>query len=128
MNDCIIGIGSNIEAEYHIPQMLKLLDAHFSVVKVSSMIQTKAIGLSGQPDYTNGAVRILTEMEMEDLAAFLKQLEDQMGRDRTQPKFGPRNIDLDIMVWNNKVVDPDYYTRDFLRHSAEELGFTNRDI
>jgi 2-amino-4-hydroxy-6-hydroxymethyldihydropteridine diphosphokinase len=127
MNDCIIGIGSNIEADVHIPRMLKLLEDHFNIVKVSSMIQTKAIGMSGQPDYTNGAVRILTAMQMDELAAFLKQLEDQMGRDRRQPKFGPRNIDLDIMVWNNKVVDPDYYTRDFLRHSAEELGFINRD-
>jgi len=127
MNDCIIGIGSNIEAEYHIPKMLSLLEVHFTIVKVSAMIKTKAIGISEQPDYTNGAVRILTDMEMDELAVFVKQLEDQMGRDRTQPKFGPRNIDLDIMVWNNEVIDPDYYTRDFLRQSAEELGFINKD-
>jgi 2-amino-4-hydroxy-6-hydroxymethyldihydropteridine diphosphokinase len=63
-------------------------------------------------------------MNLESLSLFLKDLEDQMGRDRSQPKFGPRNIDLDILIWNNKVVDPDYYTRDFLRTSAAELGFT----
>lgn len=127
MNDCIIGIGSNIEANDHIPKALKLLGTHVQIVKVSKMVQTKAIGMEGQPDYTNGAVRILTEMDRQQFSAFLKQLEDQMGRDRTQPKYGPRNIDLDILIWNNKIVDPDYYTRDFLRQSAQELGFTNTD-
>jgi 2-amino-4-hydroxy-6-hydroxymethyldihydropteridine diphosphokinase len=44
-----------------------------------------------------------------------------MGRDRTIPKFGPRNIDLDIVVWNGTIVDEDYYTRDFLQKSVAEL-------
>lgn len=125
MNNCIIGIGSNIEADYHIPEMLRILSADIQIVQISKMVQTKPIGISEQPDYTNGAVRILTEMEIEELSVFLKQLEDQMGRDRSQKKYGPRNIDLDIMIWNNTVVDPDYYTREFLRNSAAELGFEN---
>ena len=125
MNDCIIGIGSNIEAEFHIPEMLRLLASHVHIVQVSQLVQTKPIGLTDQPDYTNGAVRILTEMEKDELSLFLKQLEDQMGRDRSQKKYGPRNIDLDILIWNNQVVDPDYFTREFLRKSAAELGFVN---
>lgn len=123
MNDCIIGIGSNIEAEIHIPEMLRLLAKDIEIVAVSQMVQTKPIGIKEQPDYTNGAVLIRTKMEMAALASYLKQLEDRMGRDRSQKKFGPRNIDLDILIWNNTVVDPDYYTRDFLRNSAAELGF-----
>jgi len=125
MNDCIIGIGSNIEAEYNIPEMLKLLADHVQIVQVSQLVQTKPIGITEQPDYTNGAVRILTEMEKEELSIFLKLMEDKMGRDRTQKKYGPRNIDLDILIWNNQVVDPDYFTREFLRKSAAELGFSN---
>jgi len=127
MNDCIIGIGSNIEAGYHISEMLRILAADVQIVQVSQMVQTKPIGITGQPDYTNGAVRILTEMAIEELSLFLKQLEDQMGRDRSQKKFGPRNIDLDILIWNNTVVDPDYFTREFLRNSAAELGFENKN-
>jgi 2-amino-4-hydroxy-6-hydroxymethyldihydropteridine diphosphokinase len=129
MNDCIIGIGSNIEAGYHIKEMLRLLaaDVDVEIVQVSQMVQTKAIGITEQPDYTNGAVRIMTEMDLDELSSFLKQLEDQMGRIRTQKKYGPRNIDLDILIWNNQVVDPDYFTREFLRNSAAELGFENRN-
>ncbi|HEY3370459.1 MAG TPA: 2-amino-4-hydroxy-6-hydroxymethyldihydropteridine diphosphokinase [Prolixibacteraceae bacterium] len=125
MNDCIIGIGSNIDADYHISEMLRILTPHVQIVQVSQMVQTKPIGITGQADYTNGAVRILTEMQQDELSLFLKQVEDQMGRDRSQKKYGPRNIDLDILIWNNKVVDPDYYTREFLRNSAAELGFIN---
>lgn len=103
--------------------MLMLLSTEVQIIQVSRMIQTKPIGLADQADYTNGAVRIRTEMNLETLTLYLKKLEDRMGRDRSQQKFGPRNIDLDLLIWNNNVVDEDYYSRDFLRTSAEELGF-----
>lgn len=125
MNECIIGIGSNMEAELHIPEMLSQLALEVELVQVSQMVQTKPIGITEQADYTNGAVRIRTEMSLEALSSFLKQLEDRLGRDRSEQKFGPRCIDLDILIWNNTVVDADYYTRDFLRESATELGFEN---
>lgn len=126
MNDCIIGIGSNIDADRNIPEMLILLAAKVEIIQVSQLIRTKPIGITEQADYTNGAVRIQTEMSLETLSSYLKMLENQMGRDRSPEKFGPRNIDLDIMIWNNNIVDPDYYTRDFLRNSAAELGFENK--
>jgi len=126
MNDCIIGIGSNIEADRNITEMLRILTAKVEIVQVSQMVQTKPIGIEEQAEYTNGAVRIRTEMNLETLSLYLKMLEDQMGRDRSQEKFGPRNIDLDILIWNNAIIDPDYYTRDFLRNSAAELGFENK--
>ena len=121
MNDCIIGIGSNIDADKNIPDMLRLLGVDVQIIQVSQMVRTKPIGIADQADYTNGAVRIKTEMSLTDLSVYLKALEDRMGRDRSQ--FGPRNIDLDILIWNNTIVDQDYYTRDFLRNSAAELGF-----
>jgi len=127
MNDCIIGIGSNIDADRNIPEMLRLLQTKVEIIQLSQMVKTKPIGITEQADYTNGAVRIRTKMSLNDLSLYLKALENQMGRDRSLAKFGPRNIDLDILIWNNTIVDPDYYTRDFLRNSAAELGFENKD-
>lgn len=126
MNECIIGIGSNISAEINIPAMLKFLSEDYEIVQVSQMVQTKPIGITDQEDYTNGAVRIRTQLSLNELTVYLKNLEDRMGRDRKQQKFGPRNIDLDILIWNDEVIDPDYYTRDFLQNSAEELGFKTK--
>jgi len=125
MNNCIIGIGSNIDADINIPEMLRLLSADVEIIQVSKMVQTKPIGITGQADFTNGAVCIRTEMNLESLSSHLKKLEDRMGRDRREGKYSSRNIDLDILIWNNTIVDPDYYTRDFLRNSAAELGFKN---
>jgi 2-amino-4-hydroxy-6-hydroxymethyldihydropteridine diphosphokinase len=123
MNDCIIGIGSNVEPEKNIAEMLKLLANEVVIVQVSKIVKTKPIGIANQPDFSNGAVRIKTEKGMDELNQLLKSLEDQMGRDRTQPKFGPRTIDLDIMIWNNAIIDTDFFSREFLRNSATELGF-----
>ena len=121
-NVVIIGIGSNIDAESNISKMLEILENHVVIVKVSSMLKTKPIGIENQPDYTNGAVKIRTVLNQKDLNVLLKNIEDQMGRDRTAPKFGPRNIDLDIVEWNGEIVDQDYYTRDFLRISVNEIS------
>lgn len=103
--------------------MLKLLANEVVIVQVSKIVKTKPIGIANQPDFSNGAVRIKTEKGMDELNQLLKSLEDQMGRDRTQPKFGPRTIDLDIMIWNNAIIDTDFFSREFLRNSATELGF-----
>ena len=126
MNDCIIGIGSYIDAEENIAKMFRLLSNDVEIIKVSKMVQTKPIGIIEQDDYTNGAVRIWTEMDLKTLTLYLKKLEDRMGRDRNEKKFGPRNIDLDILIWNNTIIDPDYFTREFLQNSAAELGFESK--
>ncbi len=118
----IISIGSNINAEANISKMLEVLGKEVEILKVSSLLKTKPIGIENQPDFTNGAVKIQTGLSREELNRLLKKMEDQLGRDRSSPKFGPRTIDLDIVVWNGKIVDEDYYTRDFLQKSVQEVS------
>ncbi|HPF50221.1 MAG TPA: 2-amino-4-hydroxy-6-hydroxymethyldihydropteridine diphosphokinase [Draconibacterium sp.] len=121
MNTCIIGIGSNINADTNITKMLDILQNKVAIIKVSPMIQTKPIGIEDQPDYTNGAVKVETTLDQSELNILLKTIEDELGRDRTGPKFGPRTMDLDIVVWNDEIVDSDYYTRDFLEKSVKAV-------
>jgi 2-amino-4-hydroxy-6-hydroxymethyldihydropteridine diphosphokinase len=121
MNECIIGIGSNIDAENNISKMLVLLKKKVKVLKVSTFIKTRPIGIEEQPDFTNGAVKIQTNLDKNEFKKFLKEIENEMGRDRTAPKFGPRCIDLDITTWNNIIIDEDYYSRDFLRNAVDEI-------
>lgn len=123
MNEVIIGIGSNIDPEENIQNALNVLKKDFQVLGVSDLIKTKPIGITNQAEFVNGAVKIKSELQQEELKKYLKKLEDKLGRDRTVPKFGPRTIDLDIVVWNKKVVDEDLYTRDFLQESCRQLDF-----
>jgi 2-amino-4-hydroxy-6-hydroxymethyldihydropteridine diphosphokinase len=121
MNDCIIGIGSNINPENNIPESLALLEQHAEIIAVSSWVKTAPIGITNQNDFINGAVRIRTALSKDDLFICLKKIEDKLGRDRSLPKFGPRTIDLDIIVWNKIIIDNDYYTRDFMKNAVNEL-------
>jgi 2-amino-4-hydroxy-6-hydroxymethyldihydropteridine diphosphokinase len=63
-------------------------------------------------------------MEIADFKNYLKKLEDRLMRDRTTPKFGPRTIDLDIVLWDGEILDPDYHSRDFLKTVVEEIRLT----
>ena len=120
-NECIIGIGSNINPEKNIAEALEILKQETNVSKTSAWVKTAPIGIVSQDDFVNGAVKVRTAMSREAFKNYLKNLENRLGRDRSLPKFGPRVIDLDIIVWNSKIVDDDYYTRDFVRNSVDEL-------
>ncbi|SMO51579.1 2-amino-4-hydroxy-6-hydroxymethyldihydropteridinediphosphokinase [Saccharicrinis carchari] len=121
MNKAIIGLGSNIDAPANLNRAVELLKEQFSVVKVSQWMQTQPIGITEQPVFFNGVLVMETTLELKPLETALKNLEDRMGRDRTRPKFGPREIDLDVILWNGQVVDDDYYTRDFLQSLVREV-------
>ena len=120
-HEVVIGLGSNIDPEANLEQAVQELKSRFKVSKQSQWIRTKPIGIKDQPDFYNGALLMETELEQQSLKKELKRIEDLLGRDRSLPKFGPRTIDLDILIWNKKVVDKDYYERDFLRKGVEEI-------
>jgi len=120
-HECIIGIGSNIDPEPNIAAVLYFLRQEQEFVSVSSLIKTSPIGIPDQPDFLNGAAKILTTMEIADFKSYLKDIEDRLKRDRTAPKYGPRTIDLDIVIWDGEIIDPDYYNRDFLKKAVDEI-------
>ena len=120
-HEVVIGLGSNIDPEANLEQAVQELKSRFKVSKRSKWTRTKPIGIQDQPDFYNGALLMETELEQQSLKMELKRIEDILGRDRSLPKFGPRTIDLDILIWNKKVVDEDYYERDFLRKGVEEI-------
>ena len=121
MNTVIIGVGSNIEAPRHVAQAKKLLSKEQHFLKESTFIATSPIGFTDQSDFLNGAFEIETEMDADAFRAYLKNLENRLGRVRTGDKNGPRVIDLDIIIWNGAIVSDDYYERDFVRNAVNEL-------
>tara|TARA_B100000686_G_scaffold98847_1_gene105802 strand:- start:1353 stop:1760 length:408 start_codon:yes stop_codon:yes gene_type:complete len=120
-NEVVIALGSNIDPEANLELAVLELKSRYNVSKQSRWIRTKPIGIQNQPDFYNGALLLETKLSIESLKQELKSVEDLMGRDRSLPKFGPRIIDLDILIWNRKVLDDDYYERDFLRKGVEEI-------
>ena len=120
-NEVVIALGSNIEPEENLELAVVALKSRFKVSKRSRSIKTKPIGILDQPDFFNSVLIMVTELGIESLKHELKSIEDLMGRDRSKPKFGARSIDLDILIWNGKIIDKDYFDRDFLRKGVEEI-------
>jgi len=121
MNRVVVGIGSNIDPALNITKAKQKLGRKHRVIATSSFIETKPIGYLDQSHFVNGAILIDTEMGYEELRDWLRGLEKALGRIRGENKYGPRTIDLDIVVWNGKVVDEDVYERGFLIDSILEV-------
>ena len=120
-HECIIGMGSNIDPEQNIAAALYFLRQEQELVSVSSLIKTSPIGIPDQPDFLNGAAKVFTALKLTDFTSYLKEVEDRLKRNRTAPKSGPRTIDLDIVIWDGEIIDPDYYNRDFLKKAVDEI-------
>ena len=120
-NRVIIGLGSNIDPHLNLKRAVDLLQQNFTLLKRSSILRTAPVGITNQPDFYNTAILMETDLERNDLSIRLKEMEDILGRNRSRPKFGPREIDLDILVWNDEIVDEDYYHRDFLQQLVSEI-------
>jgi len=121
LNTVIIGIGSNIDAERNVSVAKRMLGEKLNVLRESKFLRTKPIGSRDQQDFLNGSLLVETRLGFKQLKTVLKGVEIALGRDAGEDRYGPRKMDLDILVWNGEIADPDVYEREFLRHSVIEL-------
>jgi 2-amino-4-hydroxy-6-hydroxymethyldihydropteridine diphosphokinase len=100
-----IGLGANIgNREANLRMALRGLTRMARVEFVSSLYETDPIGsVRDQPAFYNAVCRIETGLEPESLLRFLKSLEHEIGRRPGGPVGGPRPIDLDILLYENRV-------------------------
>lgn len=107
MNQVFIGIGSNKNHPYfRIYSVLKQINRLKStfIVKKSSLYETKPLGPQGQPNFINAVIEIRTNFDPHELLNELQTLERQHNRKKTK-KWGPRSIDLDILIYNKIIMD-----------------------
>jgi len=102
-----IGLGSNLgDRVKNIKTALKRLDSlpGTSLSRVSELAETDPVGLTEQPKFINAVAAIRTELAPSELLQELKAIERQMGRGPSI-RWGPRLIDLDILLYDREVVD-----------------------
>jgi 2-amino-4-hydroxy-6-hydroxymethyldihydropteridine diphosphokinase len=122
MHQVIVSVGSNIDPEYNIERAIALIADEQFLTGQSTMIQTKPVGLVDQPDFINGALLIETTLSYDDFNLYLKSVEARLERDKEQKGFVPRTIDLDIVVWDGKIVHDDYHQYDHTKIPVSELA------
>ncbi len=123
MNEAYLLLGSNIDPEKHIPQALDALTKSplLEVKEISTTWRTKAVGTISD-DFLNVAVLITTGCELHCLKEMiLGEIENDLGRIRTEDKNAPRTIDLDIIAFNDELLDPDVFELDHLTLPLADL-------
>lgn len=108
MHTAYIGIGSNLgERDVTIRDALELLaaDPELEVEAVSSIRETDPVGVVDQPRFLNAAIRLKTELAPHSLLERLLAVEEQLGRVRTGERYGPRTIDLDLLLYGDEIID-----------------------
>jgi 2-amino-4-hydroxy-6-hydroxymethyldihydropteridine diphosphokinase len=104
-----VGIGSNLgDREGVIRAALDLLrdEEGVEVLAVSTLRETDPVGYLDQPRFLNGAAAVETSLTPRELLGRLLEIEGRLGRLRGEgPRFGPRTIDLDLLVYGDETVD-----------------------
>ena len=108
MTVAYIAIGSNLASPLEqVNAALKALgdipESH--ILTVSSFYRTPPLGPQDQPDYLNAAVALETSLAPEELLNHTQRIELQQGRVRKAERWGPRTLDLDIMLFGDEVIN-----------------------
>lgn len=108
MTRAYVGIGANLgERRETLERAVELLDARddVTVVGVSSVRETEPWGPVPQPPFLNGAVAVDTMLTARELLDVLLSVERALGRSRDGERWGPRTIDLDLLLFGDEVID-----------------------
>jgi 2-amino-4-hydroxy-6-hydroxymethyldihydropteridine diphosphokinase len=103
-----VGLGSNLgDRRALIEEALRRLDADpaVEVWAVSELRETDPVGVTDQPRFLNGVAALRTTLGPRDLLDRLLAIELSLGRDRSVGRWGPRTVDLDLLLHGDAVVD-----------------------
>ena len=97
-----LGIGSNIDRENAIIKAITLLQDEFCELDISPVFESEAVGFSGDNFY-NLVVSFTTTLPLLKIIEIYKDIEDQLGRDRSGPKFSARALDIDPLLYGDLI-------------------------
>ncbi|MDZ7828559.1 MAG: 2-amino-4-hydroxy-6-hydroxymethyldihydropteridine diphosphokinase [Halofilum sp. (in: g-proteobacteria)] len=103
MERVFLSVGSNVERDSNIPAGLRALCERFGPLAVSTLYECPAVGFDGE-DFYNLVVGFDSEEPVLDVHEALHRIEDRFGRDRGQPKFSPRTLDIDLLLYGERIL------------------------
>ncbi len=108
MSHCFLALGSNlVEPLQQAIAARQALTASTQIhlLAASSLYRSRPMGPQDQPDYLNAVVHISTQLSPLELLDFTQNIERQQGRVRKQQRWGPRTLDLDILLYDQQVIN-----------------------
>ncbi|OSS42911.1 2-amino-4-hydroxy-6- hydroxymethyldihydropteridine pyrophosphokinase [Desulfurella amilsii] len=109
-NNVFLSLGSNISGKKkNIETAFEFIKQNnkISILKLSSIYESPPWGYKNQENFYNQVIEIETNLEPYELLVFVKSIEKKMGR-QTAIKWGPRNIDIDILIFSDIIIKGDF--------------------
>lgn len=131
MARAFVGVGSNTDPAENVSKAIRLLARRARVLAVSTVYEAESEGGREQPPYYNCVVEVETELPaLEFKRSVLRQIEQELGRQRSSDRYAPRTIDLDLILYDDLVAatdeltlpDPEIAHRPFLAIPLHELA------
>jgi 2-amino-4-hydroxy-6-hydroxymethyldihydropteridine diphosphokinase len=104
MTTIYISLGSNIDREEHTRAGVNALRLAFGELKLSSVYESEAVGFAGDAFY-NMVIACEVSTPVHETNQILRAIEDANGRDRSGPRFSSRTLDLDLLLYDDLVID-----------------------
>ncbi|MHB8424996.1 MAG: 2-amino-4-hydroxy-6-hydroxymethyldihydropteridine diphosphokinase [Gammaproteobacteria bacterium] len=104
MSEVFVGVGSNVEPERRIREALRLMRQRFGALRISPVYRNPAVGFQGD-DFYNLVVGFQSNGQVAALNAALDEIEERCGRLRGGPRFAPRTLDLDLLLYGDLVTE-----------------------
>jgi 2-amino-4-hydroxy-6-hydroxymethyldihydropteridine diphosphokinase len=109
-----LSLGSNIEPEANLVKAAQLLRNQGGIEKISNVWESESVGAEG-PNYLNACILFSTPLNQTDLKEqVLLRIEVELGRKRTEDKFAPRTMDIDIVLFDDRSCDDRYWEQAFV--------------
>ena len=97
-----VAAGSNIEPERHLAMAVRELERHFAGLRLSPWYRNTAVGFEGE-DFINFVAGFATELPVHEVLQRLHAIETLCGRPREAPRWAPRSMDLDVLLYGDLV-------------------------
>lgn len=101
-----ICIGSNVDRVNNIARAIEELERCFGGLRLSSVYESNAMGFDGDP-FFNVVAALASERSPLELISIFRAIEAASGRSRDDPRLGPRTLDLDLLLYDDQVIDRD---------------------
>jgi len=129
MPQVFVAVGSNVDPERNVARAAAELARVFPGARFSSWYRNRAVGFEGD-DFVNGVVGFLTGLPLPELIKQLQAIEAACGRPREAPRWAPRSMDLDVLLYDDLVIDepklklprPDLLRRAYMLGPLAELS------
>lgn len=99
-----ISLGSNINREQNTRAGIQAIKQIFGELTLSSVYESEAVGFEGDAFY-NMVIACTVDAAVFETNRMLREIEDNHGRDRSGPKFSSRTLDLDLLLYNDLILD-----------------------